>query len=187
MSWWDFSSANLSQSLLHGAIQQVLINPRLSDPVASYAGSSMSHIRHMESDVLFAKCSCIASAALRTSIWRGPTPRAPTTSGRPASARDRCRRIHSVAIRCVARSKWASWRAVWRKAAPARPPKPTGTTPAERFQRAVRIKHFDADAGPRVDIVERLMGCALSEVGCGGPRYHHAALSAGSASAKLRR
>ncbi len=42
-------------------IQQMLINPRLSYPVASYAGSSMSHGRHMESDILFAKRSSIAT------------------------------------------------------------------------------------------------------------------------------
>ena len=176
----------MSQSLLHGAIQQVLINPRLSDPVASYAGSSMSHIRHMESDVLFAKCSCIASAALRTSIWRGPTPRAPTTSGRPASARDRCRCIHRVPICCVARSEWTGRRAGWRKAPPARPPKPAGPAPAERFQRAVGVEHFDAGAGPRVDVVDRLMAWAWRGVGR-DLRQHHAALSAGSAMAKPRR
>jgi hypothetical protein len=59
----------------------------------------------------------------------------------------------------------AQWASRWREAAPARPTKPTSAGPAERFQRAVRIEYFDACARPRVDIVERLMACALFGVG----------------------
>src|ERR1700737_100884 len=66
-----------------------------------------------------------------------------------------------MAICCVARSEWASRRPCWRKAPPTRPPKPTCTAPAERFQRAIGEEHFDAGACPRVEIVERLMACAL--------------------------
>jgi hypothetical protein len=90
-------------------------------------------------------------------------------------------RIHRVPIRCVTRSKWPRRRTVWRKAAPTRPPKPTAAASAERLQRSVRIKDLEADAGPRVDVEERL---ALSGVGGG---RHHAAFSAGSARAKPRR
>ena len=57
--------------------------------------------------------------------------------GTVASPRTRRRRIHRVPICCVASSKWAGRRTVWRTAAPARPPKPTCTALAERFQRAV--------------------------------------------------
>src|SRR5947208_9202780 len=91
--------------------------------------------------------------------------------------------LQRVPIRCVARGEWASRRPVWRKPAPARPPKPTSAAFAERLQVAVGVEHFDAGAGPRVDVEERLMACALAGAGCGGARYHHAALSAGSASA----
>ncbi len=63
MSWWAFSCANLPQSSLHGPIQQMLINPRLSKPVASFAGSSMSHVRHMDSDALFSKRSHVTASS----------------------------------------------------------------------------------------------------------------------------
>jgi hypothetical protein len=94
---------------------------------------------------------------------------------------------HRVPICCVACSKWASRLTVRNEAAPARPPEPTSAAPAKRFQCAVDVEHFDANAGPRVDVEEWLMACALSRVGCGGPRRHHAALSAASARAKPRR
>src|SRR3954454_18457050 len=90
-------------------------------------------------------------------------------------------------IRCVTRGEWTSRRTAWRKAVPARPPKPPSATPAKRLHGAVGVEHFDAGAGPRVEVVERLVVCALARVGCGGARYHHAALSAGSASANPRR
>ena len=63
-------------------------------------------------------------------------------------------------------------------------PEPTPTAPAERLQPAISVEHFDIGPGHWVDVEERLMVCALSEVG--DPR-HHAALSAGSARAKPRR
>jgi hypothetical protein len=69
--------------------------------------------------------------------------------------------VQRVAIGSVASSKWASWRTAWREAAPARPVKPTSTVPAERFQRAVGIEHFDAGARLEVNVVDWLMGCAL--------------------------
>jgi len=43
----------------------------------------------------------------------------------------------------------------------ARPPKPTSAAPAECLQRAVGVEHFDGGAGPRVDVVKRLMSCTL--------------------------
>src|SRR4051794_8259717 len=92
-----------------------------------------------------------------------------------------------VTIRCVARCEWANRRTAWRKPPPARPPKPTSAAFAKRFQRPVGVEYFDAGARPRVDIKQRLMTCALAGVGCGRARYHHAALSAGSARAKPRR
>jgi hypothetical protein len=58
MSWWAFSCTNFPKLSLHEPIQQVLINTGLSYPVASCAGWSMSHVWHMESDVLFPKRSC---------------------------------------------------------------------------------------------------------------------------------
>src|SRR5258708_39393470 len=95
--------------------------------------------------------------------------------------------VHSpVPFLRLPRSERAERRAVWRKPASAKPPKPTRTTPAERFQRSVGVEHFDAGAGPRVDVEERLMACALSGVRW-RPRCHHAALSEGSARAKPRR
>jgi len=112
--------------------------------------------------------------------------RAQRTDGRAKEPSGR-RRSHRVPIPCVARCEWASRRPVWRKPAPARPPKPTSAAFAKRLQRAVGVEHFDAGASPRVDVVERLMVCALARVGCGGARYHHAALSAGSARANSRR
>ena len=72
-----------------------------------------------------------------------------------------------------------------RKAVPTKPPKPTAAAPAERLQRTVGVEHFDAGAGPRVDVEKRLMARALS--GVGWLLYHHAALSKGSARAKPRR
>ncbi len=66
MSWWAFSCANLSQSSPRAPIQQVLINPRLSNPMASCAGSSVSHVRHMKSDALFTKRSRIHYSACRS-------------------------------------------------------------------------------------------------------------------------
>jgi hypothetical protein len=59
VSWRVFSCTNLSKSALLGPIQQVLVNPRLSHPVASCVGSSMSQARHMESDLLFSNRSSI--------------------------------------------------------------------------------------------------------------------------------
>src|ERR1700730_104964 len=91
-----------------------------------------------------------------------------------------------VPICCIARSKWAGTRAVWREAGPAKPPISTRTAPAERLQRSVGVEHFDAGTDPRVDVEERLMACALSGVRW-RPRCHHAALSEGSARAKPRR
>ena len=49
-----------------------------------------------------------------------------------------------------------------RKAAPARAPEPTGATSAERLQRAIGPENFDAGAGQRVDVKERLLACTLS-------------------------
>jgi len=57
MSWRAFSCFRLSLLSRNVPVQQMLVNTRLSDAVASYVGSSMSHVRHMESDVLFAKRS----------------------------------------------------------------------------------------------------------------------------------
>jgi hypothetical protein len=57
MSWRGFSCSDLSRSASRGPIQQMPINTRLSCPVASRGGSSMSHVRHMESDAQFAKRS----------------------------------------------------------------------------------------------------------------------------------
>src|SRR5258708_22443258 len=73
--------------------------------------------------------------------------------------------MHRMAIRCIGCGKWASRRAVWRKAAPARPPKPTRAVSAERFQRAVGVENLDAGAGLWVDVVERLTASALLEIG----------------------
>jgi hypothetical protein len=156
MRWRAFSSASSAAPGLNGPIQKMLVNTTLSNQVSSRVGCSMSHPWHMESDVLFVMRSCV----------------------------DRRRRSHCVPIRCVARSKRASRRTVRRTATSARPPKPTSAAPAECFQRAVRIEYFDADAGPRVDVKERL---ALPGARFGGLRCHHAALSAGSARAKPRR
>ena len=61
----------------------------------------------------------------------------------------------------VARGKRASRRTVWREPASTRPPKPTGAASPERLQRAVGIEHLNAGAGPRVDVVKRLMDCRL--------------------------
>jgi hypothetical protein len=63
-----------------------------------------------------------------------------------------------MAICRVSRSEWTGGRAVWRGAAPARLPEPTSTAPTERFERTVGEEHFDAGAGPRVDVKDRLMG-----------------------------
>ena len=90
----------------------------------------MSHVRHMESDVLFAKRSCIIGIDRRS--------------------------IHRVPIRCVARSERTSRRTGWRTAAPAGPPEPTSAAPAERLQRAVGVEHLDGGAGLRMDVEERL-------------------------------
>jgi len=43
--------------------------------------------------------------------------------------------------------------------------KTAATTSAERFECAVGVEHFDADAGLWVDVVERLV---LSGIGCEG-------------------
>src|SRR5258708_39561024 len=93
---------------------------------------------------------------------------------------------HRVPIGGVARSKWASRRTNWRKAAPARPVKPTRAASAKCFQRAIRVEYFDAGARPRMDVEERLMACAVPGVRW-RPRCHHAALSKGSARANPRR
>ena len=53
MSWRAFSCSSLPKSSSRGPIQQMLANTKLSDAVASRVGSSMSHVRHMERDVLF--------------------------------------------------------------------------------------------------------------------------------------
>jgi hypothetical protein len=66
-----------------------------------------------------------------------------------------------VPVRCIARWERATSSSRWRKASPARPPKPTSPLPAESFQRAVCVEHFDGSAGPWVDVEERLMRCAL--------------------------
>jgi pimeloyl-ACP methyl ester carboxylesterase len=104
----------------------------------------------------------------------------------PCVTDDRRWRYYRVAIRCVARSKRASRRTVRRTATSARPPEPTGAAPTERLQRAVGVEYFDASAGLRVNVEERLMSCVLSGVGGGGLWYHHAALSESSARAKPR-
>jgi hypothetical protein len=63
------------------------------------------------------------------------------------------RRFRRVAIRGVARWERATSSSLWWEAAPARPPKPTSTTPAEGFQRAVDKENFDAGASHWVDVV----------------------------------
>ncbi len=73
------------------------------------------------------------------------------------------------------------------QAPPAGPPEPASAISSERFRGAIGEEYLDADAAPRVEVEERLEACALSEVGRADPRYHHAALSAGSARAKPRR
>jgi hypothetical protein len=95
--------------------------------------------------------------------------------------------LNSVPVGCVARCEWTGGESVWRKAAPTRLPKPTSAVPAERFKRTVGVEYFDADAGSRVDVKERLTSCALFWAGGEGLRCHHAALSADLASAKPRR
>jgi len=82
-------------------------------------------------------------------------------SSRASKRGGRLRGVHCVAICCIARGKWTSRPAVWRKPAPTRSPKPTTAASAERFQRAVGVEYFDAGAGPRVDVEERLMRYAL--------------------------
>ena len=124
--------ANSPKSAPNGPIQKMLVNTGLSNQVSSFVGSSMSHGWHMESDVLFAKRSC----SLRV---------------------DR-HRVRRVPIRCVACSERPDRRAIRRRAASARPPKPTSAAPAECFQRAVGIEDFDAEAGQREDVVKGLMG-----------------------------
>ena len=108
--------------------------------------------------------------------------RAQRTDGRAKEPSGR-RRSHRVLIPCVARCEWASRRPVWRKPAPARPPKPTSAAFAKRLQRAVGVEHFDGGAGQRVDVEERLTAWTLRA----GRRGHYAALSEGSARAKPRR
>ena len=79
----------------------------------------------------------------------------------PSPPNDRCRRIHRVPISRITSRERTGRRTGWRKAAPARPPKITSGAPAERFQRAVGVENFDAGARPRVDVIERVMACAL--------------------------
>jgi hypothetical protein len=56
-------------------------------------------------------------------------------------------------------------RTIGRKPAPARPPEPTGTPPAECFERSVSPEDFDGRARHRVDIEERLMLWGLKALG----------------------
>jgi hypothetical protein len=120
---------------LNEPIQKMLVNTRLSNRVSSCVGCSMSHSWHMK--------TTLCSPSVR------------------ASNVDRRRRIHRVAIRGVARSEGADRLPIWREAALTRVPEPTRAAPAERFQRAISVKHFDRSAGPRVDVVERVMSGAL--------------------------
>jgi len=78
--------------------------------------------------------------------------------------------IHSVPIRCVARGEGPSRWPVRRKAAPARPPKPTCTATAERLHGAVGVEHLHARARLQVDVEQRLTVWAVG----GGCRGHHA-------------
>jgi hypothetical protein len=71
------------------------------------------------------------------------------------------RRFHRLAISRITSREWATRWTVWRKAASARPPKPTRAASPERLQRAIRKEDLYADARLRVDVVERLMPCAL--------------------------
>src|SRR5215216_5614167 len=59
MSWRAFSCSKLWLLCQNAPAQQMLVNTKGSDAVASYVGSSMSHVRHMKRDALFAKRSCI--------------------------------------------------------------------------------------------------------------------------------
>jgi hypothetical protein len=126
-SWRAFSRANSPMPALNGLIQKMLVNTRLSNQVSSCVGRSMSHARHMESDVLFTKRSCIE------------------------------RRLHRVPIRCVARSERPSRRAIRRTAAPPNPPIPTRAAPAETFERSVCVEHFDTSARHWVNVEQRLL------------------------------
>jgi hypothetical protein len=78
--------------------------------------------------------------------------------------------IHSVPIRCVARGERTSRWTLRRKAAPARPPKPTCTATAERLHDAIGVEHFNDDASLWVDVEERITAWAVG----GGYRGHHA-------------
>ena len=75
----------------------------------------------------------------------------------PASPRHGRLSIERVPICCVARRKGASRQPSWRKAGPTTPPEPTRAGSAKRFQRAISVEYFDGGAGPRVDVIERLM------------------------------
>src|SRR5437764_12257408 len=63
---------------------------------------------------------------------------------------------HGVPIGCVARSNRTCCWTVRREPGPARSPKPAAAASAERLQSATRVAHFNAAAGPRLDVGERL-------------------------------
>jgi hypothetical protein len=118
-SWRAFSPANSPVAAVNGPIQKMLVNTKLSNQVSSCVGCSMSHAWHMESDVLFAKRSCI-----KTSVR--------------ALRDDRRRRFHRVPIGCVARSERSGRRAVpGEQPSLVGPPKPTSASPAEFQVRSV--------------------------------------------------
>ena len=75
-------------------------------------------------------------------------------SVRASSGIDR-HRVHRVPIGRADPSERPNRRAIWRTAMPARPPKPTSATPAERLQGAVHVEYSDVSARLRVKLARR--------------------------------
>ena len=72
MGWRAFSCSKLSLLSQNVPAQQMLVNTRLSEAVASYVGSSMSHVRHMKREPPFVKRSCLREKTGRQHSHRMP-------------------------------------------------------------------------------------------------------------------
>src|SRR5262249_26108318 len=74
---------------------------------------------------------------------------------RPSCAELRVRK--RIAISRVGSWEWSDRRPLRSEPPPARPPEPTSTSPAERFERSVGIENLNAVAGHRVAVEEGLV------------------------------
>ena len=80
---------------------------------------------------------------------------------------------HGRSVGRIARWKRPDARPCRRETPLARPPEPTRSLPAERLERPVGVEHFNAGAGHRVDVEERLMSVYGAGHGVGSRGDNH--------------